>query len=270
MNLFRSALMLAVAASLAAIWAGAAAAGGDAGPPLYPSAVNVQMVGTEKQLDKAATYEDEGDTAKAVKALTAARSHMRKAWLAAKYIIDHAPPPVAGDGSVAHVKVVQAKTVKRATKVRAHSSGGAVPGASPFADQYTTAVGVLTMQHDVVASMLGLIENADATLLPVVSSTLFAAMNDRDTAIAYIHTVAPPPVAGDGSVRARKSDGVVDFSTVMPGVTPYVNDEADTIDNLAARVKLSPGRKRVLDAAQVQAIKTARTLGTFFPAPVGD
>ena len=58
-------------------------AGGNAGPPLYPSLVNVQLVRTQSLLADAAAAEDAGDAAKADVALQAARSHMRKAWLAA-------------------------------------------------------------------------------------------------------------------------------------------------------------------------------------------
>jgi hypothetical protein len=193
---------------------------------------------------------------------------MRKAWLAAKYLVDNAPPPVAGDSAVRPAKAKKTKpTAKHKPKSQAHKSGGAVAGASPFADSFTTAAGVLNLQHDVAAGMLGLLENADATLLPLVSSTLFAALNDRDTAIAYIHSIAPPPVAGDGSVKGRSSGGAIaaTWDSVMPGVVSYVDDELTAIDSLRARVKLSPGRGHVLDAAEVQDTKTERTINQYWP-----
>jgi hypothetical protein len=282
MRLLRIALPLGALASVVAISAGSAAAGGNAGPPLYPSFVNVQMVQTETLIAKAATYQDEGDTPKAVAALNAARSHMHKAWLAAKFYIDNAPPPVAGDSAAFVVPKAPAKATakkrvakphaKHKTKAKAHSSGGAVPGASPYADQYTTAVGVLTLQHDVAAAVLGIMENADATLLPVVNTTLFAALNDRDTAIAYIHSVdIPPPPASDGSVNGHSSGAPVGsgWATVMPGVLPYVDDELSTVDSLRARLKLSPGRKRMLDDAELQDTKTERTINKYWPPVVG-
>ena len=267
MKLLRIALPLALVSALAAIGAGSAAAGGDAGPPVYPSLVHVQMVSTEKLLEKAATYEDEGDSAKAVAAMTAVKSHLRKAWLGAKYVIDNAPPPVAGDSAVVWKPKVKRPARKGVVKVKAHTSGGAIAGASPFADQYTTAVGVLGLQHDVASACLGMLDTADAALLPVLSSTLFAALNGRDTAIAYIHSIAPPPVAGDGSVHGHSSGGAVagSWATVMPGVLPYVDDELQAVDGIRARVTLSPGRKKVLDAAELQDTQTERTLNRFFP-----
>jgi hypothetical protein len=269
MRLLRSALLLSVTATAAGLGAGSALAGGNAGPPLYPTSVNVQMVQTETMLGKAADYVDAADSTNAVKAVNAAKSHMRKAWLAAKYLVDNAPPPVAGDSAVSPAKAkkkMQPATHRKAEN-RAHKSGGAVAGASPFADSVMTAAGVLNLQHDVAAGMLGILENADATLLPVVSSTLFAALGDRDTAIAYIHSIAPPPVAGDGRVKARSSGGAIasTWDSVMPGVVPYVEDELTAIDSLRARVKLSPGRGRVLDAAELLDTKTERTINKYWP-----
>ena len=69
---------------VAVVVASPAAAGGDVTTILYPAAVNVHMVQTTALLDKAATYQDEGDQAKATAALTAAASHLKKAWTAAK------------------------------------------------------------------------------------------------------------------------------------------------------------------------------------------
>jgi hypothetical protein len=268
MRLLRSALLLSVTATAAGLGAGSAFAGGNAGPPLYPTSVNVQMVQTETMLGNAADYVDAADSTNAVKAVNAARSHMRKAWLAAKYLVDNAPPPVAGAAvSPMKAKKKMQPAAHRKAENPAHKSGGAIPGASPFADSVTTAAGVLNLQHDVAAGMLGILENADATLLPVVSLTLFAALDDRDTAIAYIHSIAPPPVAGDGRVTARSSGGAIaaTWDSVMPGVVPYVDDELTAIDSLRARVKLSPGRGRVLDAAELRDTKTERTINKYWP-----
>ena len=85
---------------LGLITAAPAAAGGDAGPPLYPSVVNVRLVRTEAALQRAVEYVDTAQADKAIAQMTIARSQMRKAWTGAKYLIDHAPPPVAGSGLV--------------------------------------------------------------------------------------------------------------------------------------------------------------------------
>src|SRR4051812_36492072 len=166
MRMPRRGLLLSAAPRVAGLGAGSALAGGG-GPPLYPSSVNVQMVQTETMLGKAADYLDAADSADSVKAVNAAKSHMHKAWLAAKYLVDNAPPPVAGDSAVRPAKAQKTKpTAKHKVKSPAHKSGGAVAGASPFADPFATTAGVLSLQHDVAAGMLGLLENADATLLP--------------------------------------------------------------------------------------------------------
>jgi hypothetical protein len=270
MKLLRPVLLLALAV---AVTAGPAAAGGDAGPPLYPSVVNVQLVRAQALLEKATAYEDEGDIAKAVAALAATRSHMRKAWIGAKYVIDNAPPPVAGDGGfrVTRAKVtVKPKAVAKA-KAKAHASGGAIPGASPFADQYTTAVGVLTLQHEVATTAIGMLDNASGPLLDSVSKSLFAALNARDQAIAYIHSIEPPPVASDGGVSAHSSGAPVagGWATVMPSVAPFIDDELQQVDGVRASLNLSPGRKRILDDVELQDTKTQRTITQYWPPVVG-
>jgi hypothetical protein len=51
----------------------------------------------------------------------------------------------------------------------------------------------------------------------------------------------------------------------MPGVLPYVDDELSTVDSLRARLKLSPGRKRMLDDTELQDTKTERTINKYWP-----
>jgi hypothetical protein len=267
MKLFLPVLLIAIAA---AVTAGSAAAGGDAGPPLYPSAVNVQLVRAEALLTKATEYQDEGDAAHAVSALTQARSHMRKAWVAAKYVIDHAPPPVAADGGFpARAKAVPKRGVPKA---KARTSGGALPGASPFADEYTTAGGVFNLQHDVAATALGMLDTASGTLLTQVNTTLFAALNARDAAIAYIHKVEPAPAAGAGSTAAHSSGGAIvgGWGSTMSGVAPYVDDEVQQMEVLRTTLNLSTGRKAIVNAAEVQDVRTSKNINTLWPpAPAG-
>jgi hypothetical protein len=249
---------IVLAALVAIVIASPAAAGGDAGPPLYPSTVNVQMVRTLSLLDKAATYQDVGDPTNAAAALTAARSHLRKAWVAAKFVIDTAPPPVAGDASI---------SVKKA---KAHASGGAVAGASPYADQYTTALGVLDLQHQVAATMLGMLDTASEPLLTAMSTTIFAALTARDSAIAYIKSkdVAPPaPRVKSSSVKGGAIAG--SWGTVMPSAAPALDDELQMVDELRATLKLSTGRKRIIDAVELQDVRTSRTLNQYWPPVVG-
>jgi hypothetical protein len=270
---------------LAAAAAGSAEAGDGGGPPVYPSAVNAQMIATYAQLAKAPAYLDAGDVESATKALNSAKSHMRKAWIASKYVIDNAPPPVAGDGAVAKARILpvpaaKVKKVSKATKKKktkktnapaGRAAGGAIAGASPFADQYTTALGVLTLEHDVAVTAMGMLSAANEPLITTVSSTMFAALNDRDTATAYIHSIDVPPVVVADSRRAHASGApVAGWAPTMSGITPYIEDELQMVDELRASLKLSPGRARILNAVEVQDFKTERNLNLWWPPVVGD
>jgi hypothetical protein len=231
----------------------ASAAGGDAGPPVYPSLVNVRLLQTQQLLQDATSAQVKGDTAAAVNALTAARSSLAKAWTGAKYIIDNAPPPVAGDGAFGHVS-------------------GAPVGASPYADQYKTTAAVLTLQHTVAATAMGMLDAASEPLLTAVSKSLFAALNARDVAIAYMKKKDPPPVAGSGNVRAGASGAPIaaGWSTIGQAVLPDLDDEQQMIDGIRASVRLSPGRAKVLNAAEIQDIRTGKAINKNWPPVVGD
>jgi hypothetical protein len=228
------------------------AAGGDAGPLLYPSLVNVRLVRGEAALQRAVEYADDGQADKAVAALANARLHVRKAWTGAKYLIDHAPAaPPAGDGRVGRV------------------SGGAV-GGSPYASIYDTALAVLSLQHDAASTSFGLIDSAKGTLLSSLSTTVFAALNGRDAAIAYIHSIAPPPAAGDGRVgRSSGAPVAAGWGSVMPQAAPQLDDEIQQLDGTLAGT-LSSGASRVLKAAELQDVKTQKTLNQFWPPAPAD
>ena len=231
----------------------ATASGDSGGPPVYPSLVNVELVRAQALLQDATSAQDMGDAAAAQKALNAVRPHLDRAWQGEKYLIDHAPPPVAGDDAVAR-------------------SSGAPVGASPYADQYVTAGGVLSLQHQVAVTAMGMLGAASEPLLTSVSKSLVAALNARDTAIAYIHKKDPPPVAAPDSVVAGASGAPVaaGWGTTMQAVTPDLDDELQLIDGIRASVKLSPGRARVLNAAEVQDTRSQRTITQFWPPVVGD
>ena len=78
-----------------------AAGGGGGAAPTYPGLVNNRLVRTQEALDRATNYADDGDTDKAVAALYTARLQVKLAWRAAKYVIQHAPPPVVGGDDLA-------------------------------------------------------------------------------------------------------------------------------------------------------------------------
>ena len=234
----------------------ASSSGSDMGPPVYPSLVNVRLVRTQALLQDAASAQGKGDPASAVKALDAARSDLAKAWVGAKYLIDNAPPPApAGDGAYAR------------------TSGAAPGGTSPYADQYATTGAVLSLQHAVAVTAMGMLDTASEPLLTSVSKSLFAALNGRDVAIAYMKLKDPPPVAGDDRVHAGASGAPIaaaGFSGIGQAVLPDLDDEQQMIDGIRASVKLSPGRAKVLNAVGIQDIKTGKQINKNWPpAPAG-
>jgi hypothetical protein len=240
MRLFKA--VAAAAAVSALIVAAPAAAGGDAGPPLYPSIVNVRLERTEAALQRAVEYADTAQVDKAIAQLTLARSQMRKAWTGAKYVIETAPPPVAGDGAVGR------------------TSGGAV-GASPYADQYATALAVFNLQHEVAATAVGLTDTGGAKLLASLSTTIFAALNARDAAITYIHSIDIPAPAGS----ARAAGGLIaGWGSTMTTVGATVDDEIQQIEG-ALKGTVSAGVGKVLRAAEFQDIKSQRTVNQYWP-----
>jgi hypothetical protein len=203
---------------------------------------------------------------KAIKAMTAARSNMTKAWAAAKYIIANSPPPVATDSRV---------------KVGARTSGGAIAGATPYADQFATTGAVLALQHTVASTAIAMMDNAGAPLLSSLNTTMFAALNARDAAVAYLHSIEPPPPVGDAQAskakpskakaKARTSGAPVaaGWSSTMQNVGFDVNDELLQVDGVRALVNLSPSRKRLLDLAEIQDTRTSRTINRYWPPVVG-
>src|SRR4051794_35980963 len=227
--------------------------GGGGAAPTYPGLVNNRLVRTQAALDRATNYADDRDTVKAVAALYTARLQVKLAWRSAKYVIRHAPPPVVGDD------------------LMARASGGA-PAAGTVADQYATAGAVLDLQHDVAQTGIGMIDTAKGTLRDSLSRTIFTAMDQRDAAIAYIHSIDVPPPVGDDK-RARVSGGAVAgaWSTVMPAVGDAIGDEIDQIDGAQALSSaLGPGVKGVLRDAELQAVKSQKSITTFWPPVVGD
>jgi hypothetical protein len=230
------------------------AAGGDPGPPTYPGLVSNRLVRTQKALDRALDYADDGDTDKAVSSLYTARLHVRLAWRSAKYVVQHAPPPAPpGDD------------------LRARMSGGALAGAS-VADQYATTGAVLDLQHSVAQTAIGMIDTAHGALRDSLSRTIFTALDQRDAAVTYINSIDVPPPVGDDLV-AHMSGGAVagSWGTVMPPVADAIGDEIDQIDGaLDLSTTLGPGVRGVLRDAELQAVKTQRTVTRLWPPVVGD
>jgi hypothetical protein len=235
------------------------ASGGDVTVVLLPSIVNTRLVRAQKLLDSAAQYQDMGDDANAVKALAAARSNLTKTWTGAKFYIQNAPPPVAAEAGI---------KVTGKAKAGAHASGGAIAGASPYADMYATTAAVLALDHTVTTTALGLLDTASATVLPALNSTVFAALNSRDAAVAYIHSLPVPPAAAAGSQGTAHASGtpiVAGWSTTMQPILFDTEDELMQVDGLRAGASVSATRTRLLDLVEAQVSRTERNINRYWP-----
>jgi hypothetical protein len=261
----------AAASPQAAEPAAHAAGGGGGTPAPLPAIVRTRVIRTENALERLTESVDDGDTAKATNTAKVIRRQLSAAWRDTKYYMKNAlPPPPAGDARV-HVKDL-------APHVRARVSGGA-PAAGTIADAPTTTIAVFQLQDDVISTIVELTDGARVPLLNEVSKTLFFALDKRDAAVEDVHTLAPPPPppAGDArvDVHARASGGAVvggAFDAVMPQVVGMIDDELQQIDGLQAdATDLRPGAKKILRAAEVQALLTQKQVNTYWPPlPVGD
>lgn len=251
MRSLRAAVPLALAVGLVAAAPAAAdakappkaqASGGDVVELIYPSIVRTRVARTERALDRATRKIENGKTDKAAVTLKVVRRQMAAAWRGAKYVIRTAPPPVAEDDSF---------------RPHARKSGGA-PAGPTYAGPSDTGFRVLTLQHDVAASITQLIDGSHGTGLDALGKTLNFTNDRRDGAMNYILSVAPPapPEGEDARVRARKSGGapvVATFDTVMPNLIPQFDDELQGIEGLKTdATDLTAGGRRLLDAAVKQ------------------
>jgi hypothetical protein len=252
------------------------AAGGDVTALVYPSIVSTRLVRAQSALDRAAKYADQGVPDKALTALTAARNNLTKAWKGAKYVIETTPPPpVAGDAAFhkrAFMKSGRLRIVKRSRKKHAH--GAAVsdvvpPAGAALASPFDTAYAVFSLQHYAATTAVGLIDDTSGTTLAAVRSTLARSVNDRDAAIAYIHSIpAPPPADAKRQVRAHGAGTPVataDWTTVMPNVTPQLDDEIQQVEGTLDEPGLTGAQSSILQGADYRDIKTERTLNLFWP-----
>src|SRR3954467_13166712 len=229
------------------------AAGGDA-PAVIPSLVQTRITRTENALERLTTYVDDGDTAGVDRTGKVIRRQLAAAWRGAAYYLKNPPPPVVGDG----LAFARASSVDRAI------DGGAVAGA--VADQYTTAGAVFQTYHDTAATIAELTDGARVPVLDSMSTTMFWTLDARDKAVPQAHTLdAPPPAEGEDP-----PEDAVSFATVMPTVTPMLDDEMQQIKQLQTdATDLRPGGKKLLKDALVQTLFTENTINTYWP-PVGD
>jgi hypothetical protein len=227
-----------------------ASASGNSAAPVIPSLVNVRIVRVQAALKRAVQAVDRGLPANATVELASVRSNMTQAWTAAQYLIKNAPPPPpASSGSVI-----------------ADASGAGASGVT-YASPEDTAFAVLNLQHEVITTGLGLVDYTNAALVTNVSTTISAARQARDSAIAYIHSLPAPPTAGSGSVRAGASGAPVGstWGTIMPNAVPLLDDEIQQASGSSA-----PLAPNFLPSLITQLKKTQTTINTYWPpVPAG-
>jgi hypothetical protein len=224
----------------------ASAAGGDVVASVYPSIVNVRLVRAQAALDRASTLADQSKGTAAVSAeLADVRTQMSAAWTAAKYVIQTAPPPAPAPDDRAGANMV-------------------VPDGG-YAAPEPTALAVLTLQHDVITTSLGLLDVAPSALQTQLKATVRAALSGRDAAVAYIHSVAPPPPPADDKAGAQVNGAPVaaGWESVMPTATLELDDEVQQLTGMRAiNPKLTPV---LLRSARSQAIATRNTINQYWP-----
>jgi hypothetical protein len=218
---------------------------------VLPSIVAKRINRGEKALMRAGDFVDQEMPDKAIVSLRNARRNMYAAWRNAVDVVENAPPPPP-------VAVDDRASLRRVSLTEnAHDS-------TVFVTPEETAVAVLGFQHDVATYSFDLLDGAKGTLRDAISTTMFAALNRRDTAIVYIHNrPVPPPVAGE--------DAPPTFATLMPDVVTDLDDELGQIRGIVRGGALTPGEKKIMGLAKSQILETKDTVNTWWPpVPVGD
>jgi hypothetical protein len=109
---------------------------------------------------------------------------------------------------------------------------------------------------------MGLLDSASGTLQASLSSTIFAALNTRDTAIAYIHS-KDIPAAPAGLARASGAP-IASWASTMQAVNPQLDDEMQEVDGMI-KAGVSSGVSKVLNAAKAQDLKSEHTINHYWP-----
>lgn len=234
------------------------ASGTDVVTPLYPSIVNVRLERAEAALERATTAVDTGQEAQAVTEIMSVRNNMVMAWTAAKYVISQPPPvvPPDPDDPPDPTDPPEPPDVPE----------DPVPGA--YAAPADTAAAVLNLQHEVVTTSLGLMDVAGAELATTLRGTISGTLSARDSAINYIHTIAPP-IAEEGRVQAEASDAPVGgtYDVVMPLFVPQLDDEVLQANGTAMSASSAPNFGGWV---ALKATATRDLVNTLWPPVVDD
>ncbi len=221
---------------------------------IYPSIVQVRIGRTERALERATKRYEDGDAALAAPTLKVVRRQLAAAWRGAKYVIRTTPPPPPTED-------------RAVPRRRAKASGD--PVGPTYATPAETAFAVLSLQHDVAAATVQLVDGAHGAGLTALGTTLFLALDRREAAIEDIHILAPPPPPIEDRVRGRVSqdeEAPVGFETVMPNTIGQFDDELQAIEGTKSdATDLTAGGRRVLSAAGPQILRTKATVNTYWP-----
>jgi hypothetical protein len=255
------------------------AAGGEETVLVYPSLMNARLVRAQAALERAAKHSDEAQPAKAIIDLTAARENLSKAWSGAKYVIEHAPAPPAEEASAIHRGAFMKSGRLRIYKGKHHRKGSravhkAEAAAAPTpATIFDTGFAVLSLEHYAATTTVGLIDGSNGTNLLAVRSTLARSLNERDAAIAFIHSIDVKPPGEEGEEEEEEGEEneegeEVGWAVTMPNAIPQLEDETQQAQGTIAEPNLTGEQISILKGAEYRDLKTDRTLNTFWPKPV--
>jgi hypothetical protein len=248
------------------------AAGGAPTALIYPSLVSTRLIRAQTALDRAAKFADIGMPDKAITALTAARNNLTKAWTGAKYVIRTTPPPPPAAGkAVFHKRSFfrsgRLKIYKGRRGRLVHGADVVPPVGAVPASIYDTGFAALSLQHYAATVAVGLIDDSSGTTLTAVRSTLARSLNDRDAAIAYIHSIdIPLPAAA--KVHAHDAGtpvGAGGWADTMPNATIQLDDEIQQVEGTLDNAGVTAAQKSILFGADYRDIKTERTLNLLWP-----
>jgi hypothetical protein len=220
----------------------AQAAGGDVAPTI-PSIVDTRLVRAQSALARSTAEFDENQPGQAVVPMGAAASNLSKAWNAAKYVIKTAPPPPTDDALI-------------------DGDGGGVLYAGPE----DTAFAVLSDQHDLVSTAVGMMETTNAPLLKSLSDSIASVQASRTAAINYIHSIEPPP---EDDAVGPDDEPTATWATVMPNLIPVLDDEIQQITGRLAMTKFPTASRTVLINSRTRAQSAKALVNQYWP-PVTD
>ena len=246
-----------VAASPAAADAGPSAKARASGSPavelIYPSIVRARIARTERALERATERYENGSPLDAVPTFKVVRRQLAAAWRGAKYVIRTAPPPAPPEDLA---------------RVRRRASAAQEEGGPTYATPADSGFAVLSLQHNVAAEVVQLIDGSHGAGLNALSKTLYLTLDRRDRAIQDIVTLSPPapPEEPDLARASQEEDEVVTFDTVMPNTIAQFDDELQAIAGTEAdATDLTAGGRRLLDRASTQVTATKARVNTLWP-----